>query len=161
MSACRDATLILPGLWVGGLHSIENLKSAHFTHVVSLITYEEIAEKNVIIPTCISWTIIPIEDDDKTSIYPYFETAINTIGNVLNSGGKILVHSMNGISRSPSFIVPYIMWRLQLSYIAAVDYIYARRPCINPSHSFMRDLHAFDKYISKNDTIPSVPNKTL
>jgi protein-tyrosine phosphatase len=84
---------------------------------------------------------------------------VNTIGNVLGAGGRVLLHCMGGISRSPALAAAYVIWRLHLRWAAAVAYVRERRECVNPNGRFLRDLEAFDRAVFRDETLPTVPNK--
>ena len=137
-----------------------DLRATGLTHVLTVISYDEIADRNIEVPDGLSWTIIPIEDDRETNIYPYFMDAIKLIEDVLNNGGRILVHCMGGISRSPSIIIAYIMWRLKLRLTAAIEYVKDRRECINPNWTFYGDLVRFEEGLFRQMEMGDVPNKT-
>lgn len=177
MACLHDATQILPGLWVGSLASVKNgnlLLKAGITHVITCLSYSEVAERNLEIPESIQWTIVPVEDEVTDTIFPHIETVVNTIGNVhreneralvrdpkasISVSGRVLIHCMGGISRSPSLAAAYVIWRLRLRWVAAVAYVRERRPCADPNPRFLKDLEAFDRAVFHDETIPTVPNK--
>lgn len=169
MAGLIDANQILPGLWVGSLISVRQtrlLKEAGITHVITCLSYSEVAERNLEIPEEIQWTIVPVEDEETDTIFPHIETVVNIIGNVLRENerarstrGRVLIHCMGGISRSPSLAAAYVIWRLRLRWAAAVAYVRERRLCADPNPRFLKDLEAFDRAVFHDETIPTVPNK--
>ncbi len=162
MACLTDANQILPGLWVGSLAAVRRadlLVQARITHVITCLSYSEVAERNVEIPEGIQWTIVPVEDALEDTIFPHIETVVNTIGNTLGAGGRVLLHCMGGISRSPSLAAAYVIWRLRLRWAAAVTYVRERRECAAPNGQFLRDLERFDRAVFRNETLPTVPNK--
>ena len=169
MAGLIDANQILPGLWLGSLASVRHqdlFMKAGITHVITCLSYSEVAERHVEVPEGIQWTVVPVEDTLEDTIFPHIETVINIIGNALRineqtrtTGNRILIHCMGGISRSPALASAYIMWRLRLRWAAAVAYVRERRPCVNPNGSFLKDLETFDRALYRDETIPTVPNK--
>lgn len=158
-----DTNQILPGLWLGSIASVKNyrcLETAGFTHIISVMTYEEIAERDIEIPERIVWTIISVEDDGVEHLYSHLESATISIDNILKAGGRVLVHCMDGISRSPTVIIAYIMWRLGLRLIAALVYVRERRPCVDPNFTFYGDLELFETRLFRLMEMGDVPNKT-
>ncbi len=57
----------------------------------------------------IQYHYIPVEDEEKENLRPYFEFVINTIESVRTVGGKTLVYCGLGISRSATFTIAYFM----------------------------------------------------
>ncbi len=162
MACLTDAHQILPGLWVGSLAAARRgdlLVQARITHVITCLSYSEVAERGLEIPKGIQWTIIPVEDTLEDTIFPHIETVVNTLGNALGAGGRVLIHCMGGISRSPALAAAYVIWRLGLRWVAAVAYVRERRPCAEPNTRFLCDLEAFDKALFRDETLPTVPNK--
>ena len=162
MACLIDANQILPGLWVGSLAAVRRgdlLVQARISHVITCLSYSEVAERNVEIPEGIQWTIVPVEDEETDTIFPHIETVVNTIGNVLGAGGRVLLHCMGGISRSPALAAAYVIWRLRLRWVAAVAYVRERRACVEPNGRFLRDLETFDRAVFRDETLPTVPNK--
>lgn len=162
MACLIDANQIFPGLWLGSLASVRRhdlLIKAGITHVITCLPYSDIAERNIEIPEGIQWTIVPVEDDLDDTIFPHIETVVNTIGNVINAGGRVLIHCFGGISRSPALAAAYVMWRLRLRWAAAVAYVREQRACVNPNGRFLSDLETFDRALFRDETIPTVPNK--
>lgn len=163
MSGCVDANQILPGLWLGSICSVRhyrNLIDAGITHVISVMSHQEIVDRSMEIPETISWTIISIEDDGVDHLYDHFKSAVSTIESVVKNGGRVLVHCMGGISRSPTVVTAYIMWRLGLRLTAALAYVRERRPCIEPNWTFYGDLERFETALYRQMEMGDVPNKT-
>lgn len=162
----EDMSVIIPGLWLGSIRTVRalnhyrDLRSTGLTHVLTVMSYDEIADRDVEVPDCLSWTIIPIEDTRESNLYPYFKDAITLIEDVLTNGGRILVHCMGGISRSPTVVVAYIMWRLKLRLTAAIEYVRDRRDCINPNWAFYGNLVKFEEELFKQMEMGDVPNKS-
>jgi len=56
----------------------------------------------------------------------------------------VLVHCVQGRSRSPSAILAYMMWSQSKRLSAAVAELQAKRPCVSPNAGYMLQLHAVD-----------------
>ena len=163
MSGCVDANQILPGIWLGSVSSVKHFQSlldAGVTHVLTVMTHEDIVERGLDLPDSINWTIISVRDEEEEHLYDHFEAAINMIETVLKSGGRILVHCVGGISRSPTVIIAYVMWKLGLRLTAAIEYVRARRSYIDPNWTFYGDLVKFEEDLYKQMEMGDVPNKT-
>jgi len=74
------------------------------------------------------------------------ETAKNT-----NYGG-VLVHCKAGISRSPSFIIAYLIWKRHISFDKAYDLVGKVHPLALPNSSFQEQLRRYEKSCIPDET---------
>lgn len=66
------------------------------------------------------------------------------IESVRESGGRVLVHCLAGISRSATICMAYLMRARGLTLDEAHDYLKQRRPLISPNLNFLRQLAEFE-----------------
>ncbi|CAN4124097.1 unnamed protein product [Withania somnifera] len=75
--------------------------------------------------------------EDITSIlydvFDYFE-------NVREQGGRVFVHCFQGVSRSTSLVIAYLMWKEGLSFEDAFQHVKAARGVTNPNMGFACQL---------------------
>lgn len=82
-----------------------------------------------------------LNDDNKDSIAEHLETVYKQIlYHQENSTGNILIHCYMGRSRSASVVIYYLMKKLKYSFNDAIDYILLKRPIVNPTFRFTKDL---------------------
>ncbi|CAN1152209.1 Protein-tyrosine-phosphatase MKP1 [Linum perenne] len=93
--------------------------------------------------------------EDITSIlydvFDYFE-------DVREQGGKVLVHCCQGVSRSNSLVIAYLMWREGQSFEDAFQYVKAARGVTNPNMGFACQLLQCQKRVH---AVPASPNSVL
>ncbi|EEF32351.1 dual specificity protein phosphatase, putative [Ricinus communis] len=93
--------------------------------------------------------------EDITSIlydvFDYFE-------DVREQSGKVLVHCCQGVSRSTSLVIAYLMWREGRSFEDAFHYVKAARRVTNPNMGFACQLLQCHKRVH---AIPASPNSVL
>ncbi|KAK8582898.1 hypothetical protein V6N13_069664 [Hibiscus sabdariffa] len=93
--------------------------------------------------------------EDITSIlydvFDYFE-------DVQEHGGKVLVHCCQGVSRSTSLVIAYLMWREGQSFEDAFQYVKAARGVTNPNTGFAFQLLQCQKRVH---AVPASPNSVL
>lgn len=75
---------------------------------------------------------------------PMIEIGYHFMDNVINSGGKVLVHCMAGVSRSVSLITYYLMKKNCLGFYDALAFIKSQRPIVNPNESFKNQLKNYE-----------------
>ncbi|KAF5746540.1 protein-tyrosine-phosphatase MKP1-like [Tripterygium wilfordii] len=93
--------------------------------------------------------------EDITSIlydvFDYFE-------DVREQGGRVLVHCCQGVSRSTSLVIAYLMWREGQSFEDAFQYVKAARGVTNPNMGFSCQLLQCQKRVHAT---PASPNSML
>lgn len=65
------------------------------------------------------------------------------IDSALASGGRVLVHCGDGISRSPAVVTAYVMCQLALPHDEAFAYVQQRRFCVSPNQGFHHQIEAY------------------
>lgn len=93
--------------------------------------------------------------EDITSIlydvFDYFE-------DVREQGGRVLVHCCQGVSRSTSLVIAYLMWRKGQSFEDAFQHVKAARGVANPNMGFACQLLQCQKRVH---AVPASPNSVL
>lgn len=93
--------------------------------------------------------------EDITSIlydvFDYFEE-------VREQDGRVLVHCCQGVSRSTSLVIAYLMWRKGQSFEDAFQYVKAARGITNPNIGFASQLSQCQKRVH---AAPMSPNSLL
>ncbi|PWZ03915.1 Protein-tyrosine-phosphatase MKP1 [Zea mays] len=102
-------------------------------------------------PTCS--TDSPTEDITSIlyDVFDYFE-------DVREQGGRVLVHCCQGVSRSTSLVIAYLMWREGQSFDDAFQFVKAARGIANPNMGFACQLLQCQKRVH---AIPLSPNSVL
>ncbi|KAF1958164.1 phosphatases II [Byssothecium circinans] len=83
---------------------------------------------------------VDIEDNPFEDILVTLEGICAWIDNALASGSGVLVHCVQGISRSGAVIVAYLMRKHSISYEAALELARKSRPIITPNSGFADQL---------------------
>ncbi|XP_057826023.1 protein-tyrosine-phosphatase MKP1 [Cryptomeria japonica] len=90
--------------------------------------------------------------EDITSIlydvFDYFEE-------VREQGGRVFVHCCQGVSRSTSLVIAYLMWRKGQSFEDAFQYVKAARGITNPNIGFASQLSQCQKRVHAAPMSPS------
>ena len=91
--------------------------------------------------------IIEVDDDYRANIIQYFQECILFI----EGNDKIFIHCAAGMSRSPTIVIAYIMWKKRISLDEAIRFVREKRPAISPNANFMNQLKIFQDLLIKND----------
>ena len=90
---------------------------------------------------------IDVTDDYETNLIRYFKECLLFI----DGYDKVLVHCAAGMSRSPTIVIAYLMWKKKLSLNDAIKFVKNKRPEISPNLNFMRQLQTFQELLIKKD----------
>ena len=128
---------------IEGFNDFDYFSKEKITHILSLI------DVNINIPEFykIKHKLISIEDEENVNLIKYLKECIQFI----ESADKIYIHCMCGISRSPSIVIAYLMWKAHCSYYDAYFFVKNRRSFICPNDGFVEQLKLFENLIKKND----------
>lgn len=135
------ASEILPSLFLGSLDDLEDkewMKKTGITHVLTIIcsTYLKEAEEAA---QGYTTKLIKAEDDKFQNLMQYFEESNLFISKALENKNKILVHCALGRSRSPTFVMAYLMSTKNMDLKEAYAFVRDKR-IIMPQKAFLRQL---------------------
>lgn len=131
---------ILPGkLFISSFvvaGDLEKLKGQGITHIVN--TAGDICESRF--PEHFQYLTYYLKDTNNEEISLLFYKTLSWIQSAMDSGGRVLVHCREGVSRSATMIIAYLMWRFSLSFEAAHERLRQTRPICNPNTGFTFQL---------------------
>ncbi|VDM28506.1 unnamed protein product [Toxocara canis] len=90
-----------------------------------------------------------LEDTTQCVIYTHFELIADQIQAILSTGGKVLIHSVHGISRSAAICLAYLLKFRCKSLRDAYEMLASNRPKVTPNIGFWRQLIAFEQEIKQ------------
>ncbi|KAK2959215.1 putative Dual specificity phosphatase, catalytic domain containing protein [Blattamonas nauphoetae] len=100
----------------------------------------------------INYLRIPLDDSADENLLAALPTALRFITNAIRShGSKVLVHCQQGISRSTSIVIAYLMLTCRSTYSETLQHVCHRRTIARPNDSFSKQLKQFDKLLSKQE----------
>jgi hypothetical protein len=72
-----------------------------------------------------------------------------------SSGERVLVHCVQGMSRSATVVIAYLMKKHKWTLSQALDYVKERRSCVNPHVGFMAQLRKYEAALfeAEDDTL--------
>lgn len=138
-----NAHEVYPDVYVGDVyaaHHVEELKKRGITHIVTCVVGVVPAY-----PEQFTYLHIPLLDSTQQNISEHFEKTTTFIGNALADGGKVLVHCIQGVSRSATITAAYVMAHLDCCPDEAVKILQQSRTVIKPNSGFMQQLEWYDK----------------
>jgi protein-tyrosine phosphatase len=143
---------IIPRLYLSGDDAACNrdiLESKNITHVLNLTTnVPNKFEPNI---KYMKYVIYDLPNQDVVNM---FNESFKFIDETLSSNehNSVLVHCNAGVSRSPTFIIAYLLQkRMFTTFRDAFDYVKSKRAIINPNFGFIMQLLQLEKEIFTNN----------
>ena len=84
-----------------------------------------------------AYKTLHLYDTPREDISPVMYGAIDFIDAAIEGGGKVFVHCHQGVSRSSSMVIAYLMWKEGLSFDAAYTKTKEARGVCNPNAGFI------------------------
>lgn len=141
---------ILPGLYLGNANDAKDLNLLQNNHIKLIINISTnipcyYKEENLF-----EYCHLSCYDTCQQNILQYFENIFKLIEQKLLLNENILVHCQGGISRSPSFIIGYLMKYHSKTFDQAYEFVKDKRKIINPNLSFLAQLTRYEHMITTN-----------
>ncbi|KAJ7272589.1 protein-tyrosine phosphatase-like protein [Mycena haematopus] len=127
-------------VYLGTLSAAESpqlLTRLKITHVLS------VCPDLVEIDETVKHLTLPVVDDEHFDLLQYLPAACQFIQEALDSGGRVLVHCVMGISRSATVLSAYLMFSQHISVSRAISLVRSGRSKSRPSYNFIRQLQIF------------------
>lgn len=83
---------------------------------------------------------VGIRDRFESDLTKYLDDLVEIIDKSLKQSKKVLVHCHEGISRSSSIVIAYLIKHHNLSSIDALQFVQKIRPIVNPNEGFKIQL---------------------
>jgi hypothetical protein len=107
--------------------------------------------------------ILNVQNTEEENILFNFDRVYEFIEQGV-SNGAVLVHSEEGISRSPTIVIAYLIKKRGICYEEAFDIVIKANGDISPNNAFVDHLKLFEKSVNKfmeNNYKCGVCRKTL
>jgi len=140
-------TEIIPRLYISDLCSAENpviLTSLGITHVLSTMP------GFIAIPPQLSLrhAQIPLDDFPFAELVEHLPKATSFLGEALRDpDARVLVHCVEGISRSVSVVCAFLMHLYGWAPMQAVQYVKSKHAKAEPNFGFVSQLHEYAEVI--------------
>jgi len=151
-----EPTHIIDNIWLGSSYNAASYGALVDRDIKLIINVSK--EITHYFPNDFTYIRYDIYDNNKQSITDYLEKSYNDIiYHQHNKNGNIFVHCYMGRSRSVSILLYYIMKSKKhdngsnYTFRDALNYIKSKRPIINPTVKFTRDLIKNIEYKNQTD----------
>lgn len=119
----------------------EELKKAGITHVVCFVDENEARLfRTENLAQYFHYQQFIVSDSNLQNLIQYFPSTSQYIHQVISQQGKVVVCCNGGLSRSPTFVIAYVMEIFKIDASQAYHFVQGRRLCINPNDGFKSQL---------------------
>ena len=156
-----ECNLIYENIYLSGCNNasdLDFLTKNSFSHIINCAkSSRNFTAKNF---ENFTYLNLNLEDDPGFTIMEEIKTFIDFIENAnkITPSRKILVHCFEGISRAPSLLAAYLIWKLQISKEAALKFVKEKRPCVEINLGFLYQLEKWSKFCEDKNKL--LNNKT-
>eukprot|EP00931_Biecheleriopsis_adriatica_P115703 TRINITY_DN91468_c0_g1_i1.p1 TRINITY_DN91468_c0_g1~~TRINITY_DN91468_c0_g1_i1.p1 ORF type:complete len:801 (-),score=129.95 TRINITY_DN91468_c0_g1_i1:10-2412(-) len=133
----------------------EALSKRGITHIVN--TAADICDS--CFPERFHYLTYYLKDANTEEISLLFYKTLEWIQEAIGKGGRVLVHCREGVSRSATMVIAYLMWRFQLSFEAAHEQIRQVRPICNPNTGFTCQLLQLAKRLGTSGQVAPLSDR--
>ncbi|KAI8969586.1 phosphatases II [Trametes punicea] len=137
-----QASEIIPGLFLSDMYTATSpavIQRLGITHVASVL-----CKPTHRYPKPIQHLCVPVDDKDDANLLDYLDAAVEWVDDALTEGGRVLVHCVWGMSRSPSIAIAYLIATRCMSLNEALQLARTRRRVVRPNQGFMAQLKVFE-----------------
>ncbi|XP_036143734.1 dual specificity protein phosphatase 3 isoform X2 [Monomorium pharaonis] len=145
-----DCDEVYAGIYIGDGVTAKNkryLETLGITHLLNAAEGKRFGFVNTTnsyyADTAIKYFGLPIQDLPIEDISKHFYTAANFIDEAVSTKGKIFVHCMQGVSRSATCVLAYLMIKKNMSAVDAIHLIRTNRD-VHPNRGFLCQLAQLD-----------------
>ncbi|KAI8612989.1 protein-tyrosine phosphatase-like protein [Chytriomyces sp. MP71] len=147
----RECQLIASNVYLGPYACARDrglLAKMGITHLLCCLDGKEQRIMRVQHPD-LNYLCIQVTDSHSENLIPHFPHARQFLQTVLATPAhKVLVYCNNGMSRSPCFVIAYLMEAMNWDFPTAYGYVQNRRFCISPNDNFKMQLKEY-QHISR------------
>ncbi len=148
-----DLSEIVPHIFLSSAlvaSNSERLKRAGVTHVVN------VASSACTTGDGFEVLNMAMHDDSGQDITACLPVALSFIDAAIASGGGVLVHCVQGVSRSTSIVLAYLIWKLKYTFAGALAKIRMVRPSASPNPAFTAQLIVWERRLAAPLTVTAV-----
>lgn len=136
-----DIHCILPGLYLTGIAGASELWKLKLLNIKAIVNCSDAAN---VFSERFEYLRIRLRDVESAPLLAHLNSVLEFIHSNLSGGKHVLVHCTQGMSRSVSFVVAYLIKYHGRSFAEALAHVQRARSCAMPNDGFQRQLQLFE-----------------
>lgn len=143
-------------VFVGGKQvamNVETLRNHRITHIINA--------SSEVVPNAFEhefdYLTLTLRDGVSEDLSPFFFQVLEYIESAVkaNPENKVFIHCHQGVSRSCSFVLAYMIWKEGLSFQRAFEQLKAIRGVCSPNSAFICQLLEFHHLVNQTTSTPT------
>ncbi|KPA84299.1 hypothetical protein ABB37_02320 [Leptomonas pyrrhocoris] len=149
-AAQPEVTEVLPFLFVGGETAARDraqLLRKGITHIVNTVSWC----LDNFHPDAFRYFTLSLSDAADEPVFSLFAVVnafVEKARGTSHNTGRVFIHCQQGVSRSCTFVIAYVMWKLGLCYDRAYELVRARRNVCSPNTGFLMNLRMWEAHLT-------------
>lgn len=139
---------IVPGLFLGNANDAENMSLLQQNQIKSIINISQTIPCYHETERLFDYLRVPCNDSSQENIVQHFQRTSESIQMSLSLNQNVLVHCQAGVSRSPSFVIGYLMEHHSKTFDQAYSLVREKRTIINPNFNFLAQLTRYEQMLN-------------
>jgi len=153
----KKCSQITPDLYLGADEVARDLSKLQAHGITHVLNTAGVACANYHKGTSdLEYRTVHLYDSPRQDISCVLYMCVEWIDASIEGGVKVFVHCHQGVSRSSTMVIAYMMWKRGLSFNDAFRQVKAARAVANPNAGFIVKLISFDKAL-RADSPPDPP----
>lgn len=144
-----EATQIVENLWVGDKRSPCNEDSLKNNNINMIITV--VLGATAYFPFDFKYEKADLRDMDGENILDEITRLLPIIRDEIENNRGVLVHCMQGASRSVTVVAAYLIKYHDMSADTALEFMKKKRSCVNPNQGYRDQLDLFEQHVRREN----------
>jgi hypothetical protein len=150
---CQDAQQIADRLWLGSCEASHNQSFVESEAIALIVTVTPAAECSQPLAGIVKYVRVDLLDDGSHALRPFLPLVQREIDAALVANRSVLLHCVQGISRSPAVAMAYLMLSRHWSLRTALSAVRDARPSVQPRFQLFDELLTLERDIFGHNSV--------
>lgn len=149
----QDAQQIVERLWLGSCEASHNHTFVESEAIALIVTVTPAVECSQPLAGIVKYVRVDLLDDGSHSVRPFLPLVRREIDAALAANRSVLLHCVQGISRSPAVAMAYLMLSRDWSLRQALSVVRDARPSVQPRFQLFDELLTLERELIGHNSV--------